>query len=795
MFSFINVFGLAIGISASLVIYMIVSYEFSYDTYEKDNHRIYRVVTAMMFPDNPYKTGGVPVPLAAAAKKDISGIETAAPFYEYGADVTMPGKAAPVKFKNQEKIVFADDNYFKLFAYTWVNGNAAVLNKPFTVVLTESRAKQYFGTAEANNIIGKTITYADSIKATVSGIVKDNNEVSDLTYKEFISISTIPNLSPGLKENFSWDEWGSINSAMHFFVKLKDGANVAQVEKQVQSLQNKNSDAAKLKVLHSLQALTDIHFDTEYDNYSERQSQRTVMYGLLAVAAFLLLLGCINFINLTTSQATQRAKEIGIRKAMGSTKRQLVFQFLTETFVLTLAASILSVIVTPALLSVFATYIPQGVSFNMITQPHVIAFMVLLIITVSVLSGFYPAMVLSQFKPVAVLKNQVVSIGGAVSRRAVLRKSLTVGQFVIAQFFIIGTVVVSKQIHYALNADLGYKKDAIITIETPWNEDNNKRVVLLNKIRAIPEVQDAALGGNAPASNGMSKSTLSFAKDKKDIETTVEMKYADSAYFGIYKMKLVAGRYLRRGDSASGYLINNACARVFGFANPADAIGQNINRGDKKMAIVGVLADIHTKSMHTLIQPLVYAVREDNYSTMHLALQPRNGDGGNWKRAIAKMGTAWKQVYPDEDFNYQFFDETIAKFYASEQSTSTLLTWATGLAIFISCLGLLGLAIYTTNQRTKEIGVRKVLGASVQQIVLLLSKDFVQLIILAFVIAVPLAWWAMHAWLQSYPYHTALSWWVFAVSGIVLIVVAFIVLGLRTVKAASQNPVKALKRE
>jgi len=793
IFSFINVSGLAIGISASLVIYMIVSYEFSYDTYEKDGDRIYRVVTEMQFPGSAFKTGGVPVPLAVTAKKVISGIEIAAPFYEYGTDVSLPGKTAPVKFKNQEKIIFADDNYFKLFNYTWVNGNATVLNTPFKVVLTESRAKQYFGTSA--NVVGKVITYGDSLKATVAGVVKTNTEVSDIKFEEFISFSTVDNLSADVKGNFGWDEWGSVNSAMHYFIKVSKGASVPQIEKRVQALQNKNSDQSKLKVLHSMQALKDIHFDTEYDNYSERQNQRTVMYGLLAVAAFLLLLGCINFINLTTSQATQRAKEIGIRKTMGSTKKQLVLQFLTETFVLTLIAAIISVLAAPLLLKLFASYIPQGISFNLITQPHVIVFMVLLILAVSLLSGFYPALVLSQFKPIAVLKNQVLNMGGGSSRRTVLRKSLTVAQFVIAQFFIIGTIIVSKQIHYALNANLGYKKDAIINIETPWNENSDKRFVLLNKIKAIPEVQMATLAGYAPAASGMSKSTLGFAGDKKDIEITVEMKYADSAYFALYNMKLLAGRYTRLADSARACLINNTCAKALGFTNPASAIGQNINKGNIKKQIVGVLADVHTKSMHSIIEPLVYGVKEDNYATLHIALQPRNEDGNNWKVAVAKMGAAWKQVYPDETFAYQFFDDSIAKFYAAEQSTSVLLTWATGLAIFISCLGLLGLAIYTTNQRTKEIGVRKVLGATVQQIVLLLSKDFVQLIILAFVIAVPLAWWAMHNWLQAYPYHTTLSWWVFAVSGVLLVTVAFIVLGLRTIKAASANPVKSLRSE
>lgn len=793
VFSFINVSGLAIGISACLVIYMIVSYEFSYDKYEKDGNRIYRVVTAMMFPGSAFKMSGVPGPLPAAVKKDISGVETAAPFHLYDADITMPGKTRPVKYKGQDKIIFADDNYFKLFGYSWLSGNPAVLNEPFKVVLTKSRAEKYFGTTDINKIIGQTVTYNDSIKPVVAGIVKDNDEVSDVTFKEFISFSTISNT--GLKENFNSDSWGNISSASQFFIKLSRGANAAQVEKQVQVLQNKNSTASKLKIIHALQPLSAIHFDVEYDNFSERQSQENVMYGLLFVAAFLLLLGCINFINLTTSQATQRAKEIGIRKTMGSTKRQLIFQFLTETFALTLIATIISVAVTPLLLKAFAVYIPGGVGFKMIMQPNVIIFLSILVIAVSVLSGFYPALVLSGFKPVAVLKNQVISAGGATNRSALLRKSLTVAQFIIAQFFIIGTIVVSKQIHYALNADLGYKKDAIINIQTPYNAADSKRLVLLDKLKAIPELETVVFAGAPPAVQGLSATLMHYKGHGKDIELTAEMKAGDSAYFKLYNMKLLAGKYLQPADSTTAYLINNTYAQAIGFNNPADAVGQFISHGDKQLPIAGVLADVHTKSFHSDIKPLVYVAEKDLYYMLHVALKQRNADGSNWKTAIAKMEAAWKQVYPDDNFTFQFFDESIAKFYAAEQSTSTLLTWATGLAIFISCLGLLGLAIYTTNQRTKEIGVRKVLGASVQQIVMLLSKDFVRLIILAFIVAVPLAWWATNKWLQGYSYHTALSWWIFAVSGVLLVAIALIVLSARTIRAATANPVKSLRSE
>ncbi|HWB27249.1 MAG TPA: FtsX-like permease family protein [Chitinophagaceae bacterium] len=792
-FSLINVSGLTIGISASLVIYMIVSFEFGFDKFEPGRDRVYRVVTNMMFPGNPFKLSGAPVPLASAVQKDITGIEASANFELYWANVTMPGKTAPVIYKGQDKIIFADDNYFKLFPYKWVSGSAAALQQPFKVVLTESRARQYFGTLDYSKIAGQTITYNDSVKVAVAGIVQDNTETSDLTFKEFISLGTIP--ASNLKNDFNWSMWGGASSQSQFFIRLSRGANSNIVQKQIQALQDNNSNKGNLQLLHPLQALSAIHFDAEYDNFNERQSQEGVMYGLLAVAAFLLLLGCINFINLTTAQATQRAKEIGIRKTMGGTKKQLVFQFLAETFLLTLAATAISVAVTPLLLKTFASYIPEGVGFNMIMQPHVIVFMVLLVISVSLFSGLYPAFVLSRFNPVEVLKNQVVKAGGANSRRALLRKSLTVAQFVIAQFFIIGTIVVGKQIHYALNADMGYRKDAIINIETPYDAAQSKRPVFLQKVQEIPEIQTAVLSGPAPASFGISASLFHYIDGKKDVQATAESKNGDSAYFALYNMKLLAGRYLRQADTAGALLVNNTFAQQLGFTNPANLVGRFIKRGDKSLPVIGVMADIHTKSLHSAIQPLAYETYPRNYHTVHVLLKPKGDDGEAWKTALNKMEAAWKEVYPDNDFDYAFFDETLAKFYQAEQSTSTLLTWATGLAIFISCLGLLGLAIYTTNQRTKEIGVRKVLGATVQQIVLLLSKDFVALIVVAFVIAVPLAWVATYKWLQTYPYHTALSWWVFGISGVLLLIIALAVLSTRTISTANANPVKSLRSE
>jgi hypothetical protein len=415
---------------------------------------------------------------------------------------------------------------------------------------------------------------------------------------------------------------------------------------------------------------------------------------------------------------------------------------------------------------------------------------------VSLLSGFYPALILSGYKPVIVLKN-VAFANTTRSRRVWIRKTLTVSQFVIAQFFIIATLIVGKQIRFTLNKDLGFKKDAIINFSAPFNYDNpdNKQFVLQQKLKVIPGIKQISLAGPPPASNSRNISTMKFNKDGKEIETSVEVKRADTGYFNLYQMKLVAGRNLQQSDTVREYVTNVAYTKFLGYKNPADIIGKSIGHGEGKVPVVGVLADINTRSLHETIQPLIYACEARMHTTFHIALPTGKENTDIWKTTIGKIEKAWKEVYPEEEFTYTFFDKSIEQFYKKEQQTAGLLNWCMGLTIFISCLGLLGLALYTTTQRTKEIGVRKVLGASVTQIVSLLSKDFVQLVLLAFIIAAPIAWWAMHKWLEDFAYRTNISWWIFGLSGMAMFMIALLTLSIQTIKSAIANPVKSLRTE
>ena len=798
VFSFINVLGLSIGISAALVIYLIVHYDFSFEKFQNDGDRIYRVVTDMKFGEDDFKNSGVPYPLPAAVREEVRGLEESSAFYTYGGKVQIPSPGGAHVFKKQGNIVFADDHYFKLFSfYRWLAGSPqGALKEPFQVVLSESRARTYFPSQEMNAVIGKQVIYNDSVPATVTGIVKDLDETTDFTFKEFISEPTVR--SSGLKANMGVDSWGSTNSASQFFVKLSPQITPHQVEAAIMAVRKKYDKepvgTVSTPVRHHLQTLRDIHFNRDYDNFDQRVASKSTLYGLTAVGIFLLLLGCINFINLATAQAVQRAKEIGIRKTVGSSRSQLMFQFLTETCLLTLVATLFSLALTPWLLHIFSDFIPAGLHLDFSEQQHLIPFLAVLVIVVSLLSGFYPGLVLSRFQPVWVMKNQVHTTAGQ-NRRSWLRKTLTISQFVIAQVFIMATMMVEKQIYFSLHKDLGYKKEAIITLPTPYryNVKDGSRFVLADKIRSIPGVEKVSVSGSSPASFSYSTSMIHYSDGKTDKETDVQIKQVDTNYLSLYHLKLVAGRNLQQSDTTREYLINEAYARALGFKDPADAIGQVLTVN--KVPIVGVLADFHPRSLRETIKPLAMSSEMDNQYTVHIALQPQKTAGTTWKSAIEKIEKTWKQFYPEEDFTYEFYDQTIARFYKSEQDISRLLKWATGLVILISCLGLLGLVMYTINTRTKEIGVRKVLGASVAQVVATLSKDFIRLVVIAFLIAIPLAWWAMHKWLENFAYRTSISLWIFLLTGLVMLLLAFITLGFQTAKAAMANPVNSLRSE
>lgn len=804
VFSAINVLGLSIGISAALVIFLIVYYETSYDNFEKDSDRIYRVVMDMKFNGMEGHSAAIPAPLGMVIQSEVTGVEKAIPIQSFQGDgtakvaVAKDGPKKPVVFKKQPNIIFTNQQYMQVLGYNWLAGSPQnALQQPFSTVLSESKAKLYFPGMAYGDVVGKQIIYNDDVTTTVTGVVSDLNKTSTFYADEFISLATIAKTH--LQDNFMMNVWNDWMAYSSLYIQLSKGATVASTEAQLKKVFSKyNKDANKdaNSMAFKLQPLSDVHFNDMYGGFNQRVAHRSTMYGLLAIAAFLLLLGCINFINLTTAQASQRAKEIGIRKTMGSSKRQLVLQFLSETFLITLMSTALSVVLTPVLLKMFADFIPPGLKASMLYTPQVILFLVGLIILVSFLSGLYPALVLSGFKPVTVLKNQAFA-GTNQTRSVWIRKTLTVTQFVIAQFFVIAAIMVSKQINYSLTADLGFRKEAVLNFNTPRMRNDTLAKTRINtlmaKLSTIPGIQLASQGFLSPATEGGAFGNIVYADGKKEVKESVQVRWGDENYLKVYQIKLVAGRNVTANDSIRECLVNEEYANEMGFKNPAGAVNRKLKWNNTDYTIVGVMHNFHEHSTQALMGGIVFKYGGGDF--IHVALQPQNPGGTTWQSTIKDIEGAYKSLYPEADFTYTFFDETIAKFYTEQQNTARLLAWSTGLTVLISCLGLLGLVIYTTTTRTKEIGIRKILGASVSHIVSILSKDFVVLVLLAFIIAAPVAYWASYKWLEGFAYKTGISWWVFAVSGLAMLVLAVATLSIQTIKAAVGNPAKSLRVE
>jgi ABC-type antimicrobial peptide transport system permease subunit len=680
--------------------------------------------------------------------------------------------------------------------YQWIAGSPKnALQNPHEVVLAESRARAYFLGADVRKCIGQTIVYDDSVQCTVTGIVKDLDQITDFTFKEFVSF---PTFQRSLNDRHSYLHWGSISSASQFLIKLKKGVDPNTVEKQIQEVRKKYAKDEYLQTKNYLQPLSDIHFNRDYDNFDQRLGNKNTLRGLIFVAVFLLLLGCINFINLSTAQSGRRAREIGIRKTMGSSIQQLILQFIGETFILTIMATGISLILMPVIFKIFSGFIPNELNIGTINVLNLAGFILLLMVIVSLLAGIYPAFILSKYNPVLVLKNVSFHQSGKLGRKAMLRKVLSISQFAIAQFFIMATLIVAKQIHYSVNLDMGFDREAIVNFTTPFDyyHQDKKATILLEKLKQIPGIKKISLAGDAPAGSGFNFTTMKFNKDGKEIETSVEIKDADTSYLSLFNMKLLAGRNLRQTDTAEEYLVNETYARFLGFTNPSDIVGKYLDRGsNKKVPIVGLVADFHSGSTQRIIKPMALMCEGRFHSDFHLLLGPKGENTSGWKKTLTEVERQFKEIYPNQDFSYEFFDDAIAKFYNEEQNLSSLLNWCMGLSVFISCLGLLGLVIYTTTQRTREIGVRKVLGATVSQIVSLLSKDFLLLVMIAFVLAAPLTWWAMHNWLNNYAYRTEISWWIFGSTVLLMLITAFATLSIQTIRTAIENPVKSLRTE
>jgi ABC-type antimicrobial peptide transport system permease subunit len=516
-----------------------------------------------------------------------------------------------------------------------------------------------------------------------------------------------------------------------------------------------------------------------------------VLYTVMGVAGFILILAFINFVNLSTAQSIQRAKEVGIRKVLGGGRRGITVQFFAETALLTVAAVVLAVLMVRPVLSIFADYIPEGVHFRLLDGATLL-FLLLIAVVTTLATGFYPARVLSAYLPALTLKGKTVAEG---SGKGTLRKGLIVFQFTISLLFIIASIVIGSQLRYALHTDLGFKTDAVVTLRPIWNDKTGKMAVLADQVRELNGVEGVIREEIPPMSRAhMGTGAGLQGSDQKPFEVSIYAGNED--YLPFYGMKLLAGRNLLHSDSTREILINETCARALGFSDVNKAIGrQVVGIGGKPYPVAGVVADFYENSFHEQIKPVVFEHDPRIENSLAIKIASKGMAAGQFRALMGRIGGEWKALYPEETFSFSFLDKSIADLYAADFQIEWWTNVAMGITIFISCLGLLGLAIFSTQRRTREIGIRKVLGATVSRIVLMLCGDIVLLILIALLIASPLAWYFMHGWLQGFAYRAALSVWMFVAAGVAAIGIALLTVGLQAMRAAMANPVKSLRTE
>jgi ABC-type antimicrobial peptide transport system permease subunit len=831
LYTTIHVIGLAVGICACLAIWAITHYELSFDRFHPNRDRIYRIGAEMgerkseMSPNDC-----LPEPATPALRNDLTGIETIAQFHNVNMSVTIPGDhrgkisdggdrrghaggagqdiTTPREPDGRsDYIVFAEPEYFDIFKYTWLAGDPArSLKEPFQVVLTASEAQKYFGAGKRESgsgggrsdggrtdwseVLGRTIYYDDSLHVTVSGIVKDLDGVTDFTFTNFISYATA-RATPWLSNDLHLDCWGCLNNSSQTFVLLDKGVSPARVNQQLTAFSARYRDQMFGKDYNyqmELEPLSQIHFDPVEKDYGS-QADLPTLYKLMGIAIFILILASINFINLTTAQSLQRAKEIGIRKVLGSRRIALVFQFMSETVLVVVFSLVLSLVLLRPVLSAFPDYVPAGVTVNLL-DPATIGFALGVLLAAALLSGLYPALVLSSFQPVRTLKS---GGGSPRSLKNRLGKGLVVFQFTISAIFIISSIVVGNQMRFMLNKDMGFSKDAVIRFVSQSKDDINKRKLLAARIRTLPDVDKVSLDNSWPMRGGYSKVSIKYAPAGATM--AVNIRTTDTNYLGLYGIRLVAGRNFFASDTGKEALINANYAQALGFRHPADALGISLPLTGTAVTVVGVVADFNLQSLAHAIEPAIILPLAPSETGFSVKLHTRGKTVVDFQHTIAAIEGAWKETFHDEPFRYTWFDAAIEKVYKNEERMAGLIHLAMLITIVVSCMGLFGLAALTAEQRTKEIGIRKVLGAGVGDITGMLSRDFVFLVGIALVIAAPVAWYFMHEWLQGYAYKVTIGWGVFVLAGVGAVGIALITVGWHAVRAAMMSPVKSLRSE
>ncbi|WP_413670685.1 ABC transporter permease [Mucilaginibacter sp. Mucisp86] len=793
----INVTGLAVGIAVCMVIFIIIQFQTSFDNFHPNKDRAYRVLTEYHHAETGNITYGkdIPFPLPLGLKTAFPQIEQVAPIFASQNDqLIIPDNNGAVTkmFKEQRGLFYTNPSFFKIFNFPLLAGSYASLKDPDNVLLTKEVAEKYFG--DWRTAMGKTIKLqmggfmfehgTDVLR--VSGILATIPPNSDFQLKVVVSFGT----------GFTGDylskstDWNRTVADFGCYILLPESLTADNFNRQLRTYSQK-VESSDNKDSHIIQALNAVHYDTQVGNYSNKTISHDLLNVLWLIAAFILLIACVNFINLSTAQAVNRAKEVGVRKVLGSSKSQLQLQFIAETFLIVASALIFAIVITFLALPYVSKLLELSLSFNIFSNPAIILFLLIVTVAVTALAGFYPSIVLSRFNPVNALKSKLTTDpASGIS----LRRGLVVFQFIIAQALIIGTLIIVKQMNYFMDQPLGFDKETIVNI--PFRVDSlrmSRLNYLRNQLLSVNGVQAVCYSSNTPMENGNDTwSAVRFDHATKETDFKAITKFADEGYVPAYKLKLIAGRNLQPSPFTREFLVNKSLVKSLGLKRPEDILNKEISIWDGviKCPVVGVLEDFNDRSFRHSLAPLLIATNITMYNQAGIKLKTTNVFS-----TMQSVKQIFEKTFPDFVYEYQFLDDKIAGFYKQENQLAQLYKIFAAIAIFLSCLGLYGLASFMAVQRIKEVGIRKVLGATSGSIVYLFSKEFIILIVIAFAIATPIAWYYMHQWLQAYVYRINISWWLFAIGGIAATIIALATISFQAIKAAKANPVKSLRSE
>ena len=776
-YSLLNILGLTIGITFSLFLIFYIKDELNYDRQNKKADRIYRINTYVHEKDKNTDMAITQLPLGPTMKKDYPEVE----------EMVRVASRERTLFKSgdnsfyETKVYYADSTIFKVFTHNFVEGNGATaLNAPFDIVISKSLAKKYFGNTSA---IGKTLrTVYDVYKVT--GVIEDIPKNSHLHYDMLISMSTF------LRNNQGQENWGSFGNFTYLL--LKPGANPQELNKKLADVYKKYVDVIfkqfNITMRYDLQNITSIHLHSNLQFEPEELGSMSYIWIFSAVAFFMLLIACINYMNLTTARSARRAKEIGIRKVTGSSKKQLVAQFLGESLFTSLVAVLLSVLLVFLLLSTFNSISGKTFTIGNLLQSSNIMLLLGIVLFTGLVGGSYPAFYLSGFKPVSILKGALSKASGNIN----LRRTLVVLQFSISMIMLICTWVVYSQLSYVRKKDLGFNKDQVMTVTINTGEDERSKIFAMNNdFRNLPGVQAVGSANSYPGAPNINLNLFTVQTNTGHVDKAIECYNIDEHYLGTLGIKVVKGRnFSGPPDTLHSIIVNEAMVKYFAWNEP---IGQRLkfpgDTSNNYLEVVGVFNDFNQKSLYNPIAPLLLFY-SPNGNIIQLKM-----DAANIKTSISKVDATWKKYFPQLPFEYKFLDEDFNSQYAADQKRGKIFAAFSILTIIITCLGLLGLTAFTTQQRQKEISIRRVLGASTIEMVKMITKNYLWLALIAAVIAFPVAWYFMNKWLQIFPYNIGLSVVPFVMSAMVILITAAATAGFYSAKAALSKPAKNLRTE